>query len=231
VFFDNLQVIHLETTDYYPFGLTMVGISSKSVGGIENKYKFNKGSELQNKEFSDGSGLELYTTEFRNLDPQIGRRWQIDPKPDLSESVYSLDGNNPILNNDPLGDTVNLGNLYEKDENGQYKNIKGIMAFELFSSTKEGKKYILQHAQKGFTLKGVFVKGLDIKAKDEGSLSKKGIDIGLNVVDHIENGVAKTTDKTNDGRLKRTFSLERSQGGPSPNDNLAWRDDYVGTSR
>jgi len=138
VFFDNMQVVQtrgpiLEETHYYPFGLTMAGISSKAAGGLENKRKFNKGSELQNKEFSDGSGLEWYDTHFRQLDPQLGRWNQIDPKcdnainPEASEnenaedesevgglesmSPYTSMGNDPIKYNDPNGDIFGIDNL------------------------------------------------------------------------------------------------------------------------
>ena len=83
----------------------MAGISSKAGGSLQNRFKFNDGTELQSSEFSDGSSLELYATNFRSLDPQIGRFWQIDPMADVTYEYapFAYANNNPLTYNDPLG--------------------------------------------------------------------------------------------------------------------------------
>ena len=78
----------------------MASISSKAAGGLENKKKWNAGTEL-NTDFD----INIYETNFRGLDPQLGRFWQIDPLAELAyeNSPYTFGSNNPILINDPTG--------------------------------------------------------------------------------------------------------------------------------
>jgi RHS repeat-associated protein len=113
VHFDNFMLTHersslIEETHYYPFGLTMAGISSKALafGNPKNKKGYN-GNELQSGEFSDGSGLEFYDFNARSYDQQIGRFMQIDPLSDTvdqsSLGPFQFSYNNPVRYGDPSG--------------------------------------------------------------------------------------------------------------------------------
>ncbi len=103
-FFDNLQVVHtrgplVEETHYYPFGLIQKGISSRALNLSKAtvSYKFN------GIESNDDLEINTYDAFYRNMDPQIGRFWEIDPVTSYYESPYVMMGNNPILMTDWLG--------------------------------------------------------------------------------------------------------------------------------
>jgi len=134
VFFDNLQVTHirgplLSENHYYPFGLSMAGISSKALnfGAPSNSYKFNGGSELEEDE-----SINLYSTFFREYDPQLGRFNGVDILSERSISVsgYQFAINNPITFNDPLGNMI-----------GEHKDKWGVdwsSSDEFFDKTANG---------------------------------------------------------------------------------------------
>ena len=82
----------------------MSGISSKAAGKSESNKKFQN-QELAHKEFSDGSGLEMYEFKWRMDDPQTGRFWQVDPLADkyVYNSPYAFSENKVIVHRELEG--------------------------------------------------------------------------------------------------------------------------------
>jgi len=196
-------------SEYYPYGMVLPGRSESD--GENYRYGY-QGSEADNEIKGHKNS---YTTYFRQLDPQIGKWLSVDPKATAWESPYASMGNNPILNNDIYGDTFDPTSIYEKNEDGTYKNEAEVKAFEIWASSENGKKFILDHAEKGFELDGVFVKDLHIKANKNGKAHTKGVDVDFHyftIKDFADRGghLAEGTTGTNivDGRLKITINLD-----------------------
>ncbi|HEX7904919.1 MAG TPA: DUF6443 domain-containing protein [Chitinophagaceae bacterium] len=218
VYFDDLSVVHtrgtlLEETHYYPFGLTMAGISSKALnfGNPANKAKFN-GIE-QSNDFD----LNMYDAFYRNLDPQIGRFWQIDPKPLEMASPYSAMLNNPILFSDPLGDTtwvynqngVFCGVVNDKLKNQiHFINTEGDPGTPFDASSLSAKDAkALGKAFRGASFAFVGSKTVADMEKIAGDADKKGFELGFvaNISESKEIRLTALPDKYATG--DRTYDL------------------------
>jgi len=90
----------MSVSDYFPFGSTMPGRSWDAGLG----YRFGFNAQEKTDEIA-GTGNHN-TALFWEYDTRTGRRWNLDPKPTVGISDYTVFLGNPIRFNDPNGDAV-----------------------------------------------------------------------------------------------------------------------------
>jgi len=91
----------VSVSDYYSFGSE---IAERTYDPVKPFYRF--GFNTQEKTFE--LNRDHYTAKFWEYDARLGRRWNVDPKPNAALSNYAVLNGNPILYSDPLGDTIRI---------------------------------------------------------------------------------------------------------------------------
>ncbi|MDI1234402.1 MAG: hypothetical protein PSX81_08980 [bacterium] len=81
---------------------------------FDKDYRYGFNTQEKDNEI----GIGHFTAEFWEYDSKLCRRWNLDPKPQIKISDYSVMGNNPIFNIDILGDefTPNSRKEYRKQK-------------------------------------------------------------------------------------------------------------------
>lgn len=180
-----------------------------------SKYRFGFNTQEKDDEvYGEGN---LNTALFWEYDTRIGRRWNIDPKPRVGISDYSVMDGNPILLNDILGDCPDC-------KNGKYKVEKG----NTFSGLE--KKWNMKSGSLSAMNKGLDPKKLQIGQEINVTLSKSDLPAGvelnsnasMNGMDNFfkkgtegVNQIVNVTDASYDKFAKAVAST--SEGGISEN--------------
>jgi hypothetical protein len=131
----------------------------------ENGYRFTFNGQERTDEIK---GIGNHNTAlYWEYDTRLGRRWNLDPKPNTSISGYATFANNPIMYVDILGDSISA-NFSKVGQKESYSE----RAFKAFLGTKEGYNYLSKFAAKGQTLCGVTF-------ESDGEYHNKGIDLNF----------------------------------------------------
>jgi hypothetical protein len=158
---------------------TLYQVSTKC-GNDKTFYRFGFNGQEKDNELK-GKG-NVNTAEFWEYDTRFGRRWNIDPKPNVSISNYATFANNPIWFSDVAGDTVKFGDMNSSEKS----------AIDVWKNTKSGKNFMRDFGIGGkfekITVKIDFGKPNEVIAGAEG-LTTSYVREGDNLSD-INNGEA-----------------------------------------
>src|SRR5690606_13251668 len=99
--------------------------TTSTLGGAGRYWFGFQGQESENEIYGEGN---TYSAEYWMYDARLGRRWNLDPKPNPSLSWYSTFAGNPIWFNDPLGDTLRTDGTTASNNDiasiaGDYSNL------------------------------------------------------------------------------------------------------------
>ncbi len=117
------SVNQLCQTNQGSFVLMQPGVEYEEVRG----YRFGFNTQEKDDEIFNGA----YTAEFWEYDSRLGRRWNLDPVPQVTMSDYSVLGNCPLLYIDILGDSKESRHLdpdgkiiaeYDDGDNSVYQH-------------------------------------------------------------------------------------------------------------
>ncbi|WP_176954519.1 DUF6443 domain-containing protein [Niabella drilacis] len=152
----------LEETHYYPFGLTMRGISTQNA----TPSLHNKDKTFQGQKFDDDLGVNYYSFKYRNHDPQIGRFIQLDPLADdyPHNSTYAF-SENRVVNGVELEGLEYM--TYSYNEAGVRANQQATAQ----RSTQRARSGAMRTFDKGLKLAG----GLTLTTKSPVGLAAGGI--------------------------------------------------------
>jgi RHS repeat-associated protein len=129
--------------DYYPFGSLMPGRKYNA-----GEYRFGFNGQEKDDEITGVTGSHT-TALFWEYDTRLGRRWNLDPKPNHTISNYATFTNNPIWFTDVLGDTVRysslkdrvnvgIGKMFSKDYKKEVQGLEASLDVFEFKKVKQG---------------------------------------------------------------------------------------------